>query len=81
MKKILIIVLFLLKLTSNALSQNIKSMEFHNQEISDILLALAEASGTSIITDETVKGKAFCTCWLPLPVGLPVNIAGPACQV
>ena len=33
-------------------------MEFHDQEISDILLVLAETSGTSIITDETVSGKA-----------------------
>lgn len=39
-------------------SQNIKSMEFHNQEITDILLVLAQSSGTSIIPDETVEGKA-----------------------
>ena len=39
-------------------SQNIKSMEFHNQNITDILLVLAEASGVSIIPDETVSGKA-----------------------
>ncbi len=39
-------------------SQNIKSMEFHNQNITDILLVLAEASNVSIIPDETVSGKA-----------------------
>lgn len=38
--------------------QSIKSMEFHNQEITDILLVLAESSGMSIIPDETVSGKA-----------------------
>lgn len=39
-------------------SQSINSMEFYNQEITDILLVLAESSGTSIIPDETVSGKA-----------------------
>lgn len=39
-------------------SQSIKSMEFYNQEITDILLVLASSSGTSIIPDETVSGKA-----------------------
>ena len=38
--------------------QSIKSMEFNNQEITDILLVLAESSGISIIPDETVSGKA-----------------------
>ena len=38
--------------------QSIKSMEFNNQEITDILLVLASSSGTSIIPDETVSGKA-----------------------
>jgi type II secretory pathway component GspD/PulD (secretin) len=33
-------------------------MEFHNQNITDILLVLAESSGISIISDETVTGKA-----------------------
>ena len=57
MKKYLL--LPLLFITSNNLfSQSIKSMEFHDQEISDILLVLAETSGTSIIADETVSGKA-----------------------
>ena len=39
-------------------SQQIKEIEFRNQQITDILLALAEMSGTSIIPDETVKGTA-----------------------
>lgn len=37
--------------------QTIQSMEFQRQEISDILLALAEASNTTILPDETVTGK------------------------
>ena len=37
--------------------QTIQSMEFQRQEISDILLALAESSNTSILPDETVTGK------------------------
>jgi type II secretory pathway component GspD/PulD (secretin) len=35
-----------------------KSMDFRNQQITDILMALAEISGTSIIADETVDGIA-----------------------
>ncbi|MDR2029786.1 MAG: type II and III secretion system protein [Treponema sp.] len=38
--------------------QQMKSMDFRNQNIVDILMALAEASGTSIIPDETVRGTA-----------------------
>ena len=57
MKKYLFFPLFFL-FSINLFSQSIKSMEFHDQEISDILLVLAETSGTSIITDETVSGKA-----------------------
>lgn len=33
-------------------------MDFRNQSITDILMALAEASGTSIIPDQTVTGTA-----------------------
>jgi type II secretory pathway component GspD/PulD (secretin) len=33
-------------------------MDFRNQQITDILMALAEVSGTSIIADETVEGIA-----------------------
>ncbi len=57
MKKVFLSLFFLI-LYSFIYSQNIKSMEFHNQNITDILLVLAEASGTSIIPDETVTGKA-----------------------
>ena len=39
-------------------AQRIKSMEFRDQDIADILLVLAEASGKSIVPDETVTGKA-----------------------
>ena len=39
-------------------AQRMKSMDFRNQHIRDILMALAEISGTSIIADETVEGSA-----------------------
>ncbi len=38
--------------------QNIESIEFRNQSITDILLVLGETSGNSIVPDETVKGNA-----------------------
>ena len=38
-------------------AQDIKQMEFVNQPIKDILFTLADATGTSIITDHTVSGK------------------------
>ncbi len=38
--------------------QQIKEIEFKNQLITDILLALAEMAGKSIIPDETVDGRA-----------------------
>ena len=38
--------------------QQIKEMQFVNQPITDILLALAQVSGTSIIPDDTVSGSA-----------------------
>lgn len=57
MKKSFIALLILL-FSINLNAQSIKSMEFHNQEITDILLVLAQSSGTSIIPDETVTGKA-----------------------
>lgn len=55
-KKIFFIVL--LFNASFLFTQNIKSMEFNNQNITDILLVLAESSKVSIIPDETVTGKA-----------------------
>jgi type II secretory pathway component GspD/PulD (secretin) len=39
-------------------TQRLKSMDFRNQEIIDILMVLAEVSGTSIVPDDTVTGKA-----------------------
>lgn len=39
-------------------AQTIAKIEFKNQPITDILLVLAQASGTSIIADETVTGSA-----------------------
>jgi general secretion pathway protein D len=39
-------------------AQRIKRMEFRNQPIADILLALGQASGRSIVADETVTGNA-----------------------
>jgi type II secretory pathway component GspD/PulD (secretin) len=39
-------------------AQTLKKMEFRDQSITDILLVLAEASGTSIVPDETVTGNA-----------------------
>ncbi len=39
-------------------AQQIKEIEFKNQAVTDILLALAEMSGRSIVPDETVSGTA-----------------------
>jgi general secretion pathway protein D len=39
-------------------AQRIKKMEFRNQPITDILLSLAQASGRSIVADETISGSA-----------------------
>jgi type II secretory pathway component GspD/PulD (secretin) len=51
-------VLLALLLIQGLFAQRIKSMDFRNREIRDILMALAEISGTSIIADETVEGLA-----------------------
>lgn len=58
MKKSLLSTIIFLSINLSIYSQSIKSMEFHNQEITDILLVLAQSSGISIIPDETVTGKA-----------------------
>ncbi len=39
-------------------AQHIKHMEFRDQNITDILMALAQAADVSIVPDETVSGKA-----------------------
>jgi general secretion pathway protein D len=57
-KRILQILLLLLAYNYSISAQTLKSMEFRNQSITDILMVLAEATGTSIIPDETVKGNA-----------------------
>jgi general secretion pathway protein D len=41
-----------------ASAQQIKEIEFKNQPITDILLALGEMAGRSIVPDETVSGNA-----------------------
>jgi general secretion pathway protein D len=54
-----LLILVLLALSGVLLqAQRIKEMEFRDQAIADILLVLAEASGKSIIPDETVAGNA-----------------------
>jgi type II secretory pathway component GspD/PulD (secretin) len=50
--------LLALLLNQGLFAQRMKSMDFRNQHIRDILMALAEISGTSIIADETVEGLA-----------------------
>jgi len=57
MKKFLFFIFFVFVFIPT-FPQSIKSMEFNNQEITDILLVLAESSGISIIPDETVSGNA-----------------------
>jgi type II secretory pathway component GspD/PulD (secretin) len=52
------IMLLALLLNQGLFAQRIRSMDFRNQHIRDILMALAEVSGTSIIADETVEGLA-----------------------
>ena len=50
---------FLLLVTVPMLfGQNMKSLEFKNQEIRDILMVLAQLNNVSIIPDDTVQGKA-----------------------
>jgi type II secretory pathway component GspD/PulD (secretin) len=51
-------VLVALLLCQGLYGQRMKSMDFRNQQITDILMVLAEVSGTSIIADETVRGTA-----------------------
>jgi type II secretory pathway component GspD/PulD (secretin) len=53
-----LIILLALLLNQGLFAQRIKSMDFRNRQIRDILMALAEISGTSIIADETVEGLA-----------------------
>jgi general secretion pathway protein D len=58
MKGALCALCLVLFLSGNLPAQQIKEMEFKNQAITDILLALGEMSGKSIVPDETVSGTA-----------------------
>jgi len=58
MKRLLLVAVAGVLLTAALPAQQIKEMEFKNQAIVDILLALAEMSGRSIVPDETVGGNA-----------------------
>ncbi len=58
MKRLVLAAVAGLLLAAAMPAQQIKEMEFKNQAIVDILLALAETSGRSIVPDETVSGSA-----------------------
>ena len=58
MKRLVLAAVAGLLLAATVPAQQIKEMEFKNQAIVDILLALAETSGRSIVPDETVSGNA-----------------------
>ena len=55
MKKVFFLFIFAVRILY---AQDIKSLEFHNQEITDILMVLAQNCGVSIICDDTVSGEA-----------------------
>jgi type II secretory pathway component GspD/PulD (secretin) len=56
-KRVIIVFLFLMRIHPVD-SQAIKSMDFRNQTITDVLMVLANAAGQSVIVDETVIGTA-----------------------
>jgi general secretion pathway protein D len=58
MRRFFIIISSALLFTGVLGAQQIKEIEFKNQAVTDILLALAEMSGRSIVPDETVTGTA-----------------------
>jgi len=58
MRRLVFAAVAALLLTTVLPAQQIREMEFKNQAIVDILLALAEMSGRSIVPDETVSGNA-----------------------
>jgi len=55
---ILIFSIFFCTKTTAVQAQNIRAMDFRNQNITDILMVLAETGRQSIIVDETVMGTA-----------------------
>lgn len=56
--RLTILIIFLFFFISAIRAQQIDSIEFRNQDITDILMVLAQTSGKSIVPDETVTGKA-----------------------
>ncbi|HET6485147.1 MAG TPA: hypothetical protein VFH83_01935, partial [Spirochaetia bacterium] len=58
MRRAALSLLLLIGTASLAQAQQIKEIEFRNQPITDILLALGEMAGRSIVPDETVTGTA-----------------------
>lgn len=57
-RPLLALILLAILALAQAGAQTIKEIEFKNKPITDILLALAQMSGTSIIPDDTVSGNA-----------------------
>ena len=55
---VLISLVYLFLSSMSLFAENMKSLEFKNQEIRDILIVLAELNNVSIIPDETIQGKA-----------------------
>ncbi len=53
-----VVLLFLLLAGNPLFAQRIKKMDFRNQPIVDILMVLSDATGASIVPDETVAGNA-----------------------
>ncbi|MDR1390307.1 MAG: hypothetical protein LBJ31_10085 [Treponema sp.] len=53
-----LLAVFILLCIANIHAQRIRSMDFRNRAVADILLALADSAGTSVILDETVSGQA-----------------------
>lgn len=53
-----LVLLFTLATAPHLRSQQLEEIQFINQPITDILLALGEISGKSIIPDETIQGSA-----------------------
>ncbi len=57
-RKLALLFTVILLFKINIFSQNISEMEFNDSPVRDILLVLAQTSGRSIISDETVDGYA-----------------------
>jgi len=56
--KLLLVFLFILKVQLPVEGQTIRAMDFRNQNITDILMVLADTGNQSIIVDESVIGSA-----------------------